>query len=35
MEELTSTGKLSDELDAKIAEAMKAVLEEYQLLKGA
>jgi F-type H+-transporting ATPase subunit alpha len=35
MEELSSTGKLSDELDAKIAEAMKAVLEDYQLLKGA
>ena len=35
MEELETSGKLSDELDAKIGAAMKAVLEEYQLVKGA
>ena len=35
IEELETTGKLSEELDHKIGEAMKAVLEEYQLVKGA
>ena len=35
LEELETTGKLSEELDKKIGAAMKAVLEEYQLVKGA
>jgi F-type H+-transporting ATPase subunit alpha len=35
MEELETSGKLTDELDARINEAMKQVLEDYQLIKGA
>ena len=35
LEELETGGKLTDALDEKISAAMKAVLEEYQLVKGA
>jgi len=35
MEELETSGKLTDELDVRINEAMKQVLEDYQLIKGA
>ena len=35
MEEIETTGALSDELDEKIREQMKTVLENYRLVKGA